>query len=139
MPTEYLPLKKGLVLEYFYKSPRMDTIVEFRVLAVQKKGKLVKARCQRSFNAIATNPKDVEYTIIIDPVKGWVHSDKWGYMFPFTPTVGREWYNDPDLFKIESLKAKASTHAGDFKNCMLVQRLVAGGVEVYNQWDTLAV
>lgn len=127
MPTKYLPLKKGLTLTYLYKSPSGDAIVEFRVLSVVKKGKGVQAKCQREFRAAAGRGKMVDDTIVVDPVKGWVRSDKWGYMFPLTPTVGREWYNEPDIMKVESLKATARVDAGEYKDCLLVQRLIAGG------------
>lgn len=126
MSTKYLPLKKGLTLTYYYKSPSGDAIVEFRVLSVEKKGKVIKAKCQRSFNAVAKTRKDVEYDIVVDPVKGWVDSSAWGKLFPIPPKAGAEW-GDEDLRKVESLKATASVNAGEYKDCLLVQRLVAGG------------
>ena len=124
---DFYPLTKGLALEYKLKDAEGEGRVKFEVLSVEKKGGVVKAKCQRTITRPESEGSQFKYTVTKDPKKGWVSTSCWGKEFPLPPVLGKKWNRYPDGYSVDALDATAKVPAGEIKNCLRVLRLIAGG------------
>jgi hypothetical protein len=129
--ADYFPLLKGLRLEYEHTGSEFEGTekIVIEILSIKKQGNMVVAQTKMTVE-LKGKTKVLEYKIHRTP--NWISTDNGIVIggrkeFPLPPTIEKKWDDRIYSCTIDSLTEQLSVPAGQFKNCLKVSMLIAGG------------